>query len=431
MKPGTISAMLILATAVVAGGAINVQQQSDGRYYTAVTENGTTAEKYDIVFVGDGFTASQQNTFNTSVNDAVAALEARAPYGDRMCGLNIWRVNVISAQSGIDHPMDGIYRNTELGCRYGNTAVGEAERCITSDTPAKCFEAAGYAPDYDAVFVLCNDTQWGGCAGSLVFSSISPGFAGIITHELGHKIGALADEYDCYVCDGSDSNRVYTGAEPTKVNLTKQTTFAAIKWNSLIDPATPLPTTVDSPPGVVGIWEGGGYYRFGIYRPEAHCHMLDGSAFCAVCNDELFNRLSARCTACEIDPSSFACLYGDLLDRVRFLYVKKPVWRWPIPPPCLSCPFIDVLDQGDVLLDITGLPDGFMLNIFDDQGNLIATNEGVVRKGEARVFFQARGDLQYFAELSSGMEAVPTGEELNLSITLMRNQVEQPLPGGG
>ncbi|HSW47233.1 MAG TPA: M64 family metallopeptidase [Phycisphaerae bacterium] len=431
MKPGTIIAMLILATNTVAGGAVNVELQPDGHYYTGVLVHGTTAAKYDIVFIGDGFTASQQNTFNNAVNDAVAALQARAPYGDRMCGFNIWRVNVISTESGIDHPMESIFRDTELGCRYGNTAVGEAERCITSDTPAKCFEAAGHAPDYDAVFVLCNDTQWGGCAGSLVFSSISSGFAGIITHELGHKLGALADEYTCYVCDGSDSNLTYTGAEPTKVNLTKQTAFAAIKWNSFMDPATPLPTTVDSPAGVVGIWEGGGYHRYGIYRPQAHCHMLDGSAFCAVCNDELFHRLSSRCTPCEINPTGFVCLYGDLLKRLKFLYARKPFWRWPIPPPCLSCGFVDVLDQGNVLLEIAGLPDGFILQVFDDQGNLVATNNALVRKGQAMVSFQARGDRQYFAELSSGVEAVPTGEELNLSITLTRNQVQQPLPGGG
>lgn len=430
MKPGKTIALLILAGATTAAGAVNVQVQADGRSYTAVLENGTTALKYDIVFVGDGFTASEQDTFNASVNTAVAALQARAPYSERMCGLNIWRVNVISAQSGIDHPMDGIFRNTELGCRYGNTAVGEAERCITSDTPAKCFEAAGYAPDYDAVFVLCNDTQWGGCAGSLVFSSISPGFAGIITHELGHKVGGLADEYDCYVCDGSDSNRTYTAAEPTKVNLTKATTFATIKWNDFIDLATPLPTTVDVPAGVVGIWEGGGYYRFGIFRPQAHCHMRDGSAFCAVCRDEMFNRLDSRCTACEINPTGFVCLYGDMLSKLKYRYANKLFWRWPIPPPCLSCPFLDILDQGDVMLMISGLPPDFFLRVFDDQGNLVASNEGLVRAGQAIVSFQARGDRQYFGELSSDPKAVPTGQDLDLSVTLMRDGVEQVLPGG-
>lgn len=430
MKTTSIAILFSLAAAAVAAGAVNVQVQPDGRTYTAVVENGPTAQKYDLVFVGDGFTSTEQATFNTSVDTAVAALQARIPYSQRMCGLNIWRVNVISAQSGIDHPMDSIFRNTELGCRYGNTAVGEAERCITSDTPDKCFEAAGYAPDSDAVFVLCNDAQWGGCAGSLVFSSISPGFAGIITHELGHKIGGLADEYDCYVCDGSDSNRTYTGPEPTKVNLTKQTTLATIKWSSLIPPGTPLPTTVDNPVGVVGLWEGGGYYRFSIYRPQAHCHMRDGSAFCEVCRQELFDRLTSRCSACDIDPLSFICLYGDLLARLKYRYANKLFWRWPIPPPCLSCPFLDILDQGDVMLLIAGLPDGFTLEVVDDQGNRVATSEGVVTRGQAAVAFQARGDRQYFAELFSDEKAVPTGEELNLSVTLLRNQVQQPLPGG-
>ncbi|NUO79368.1 hypothetical protein HUU05_04775, partial [candidate division KSB1 bacterium] len=234
MRRFTSTWLLLSLWATAASSAVNVQRNSDGSYYTAVLSNGSTSLKYDIVFIGDGFTTAQQADFNARVNDAVAALQAMPAYSQRMCGLNIWRVNVVSAQSGVDHPAGGVFRNTELDCRYGNPAVGEAERCIRSDSPAKCYEAADYAPDYDAVFVLVNDTQWGGCAGGLVFSSISPGFAGIITHELGHKIGALADEYDCYVCDGSDANRTYVGPEPASANLTKQTARASIKWNALI-----------------------------------------------------------------------------------------------------------------------------------------------------------------------------------------------------
>jgi len=421
MRRFTSTWLLLSLWATAASSAVNVQRNSDGSYYTAVLSNGSTSLKYDIVFIGDGFTTAQQADFNARVNDAVAALQAMPAYSQRMCGLNIWRVNVVSAQSGVDHPAGGVFRNTELDCRYGNPAVGEAERCIRSDSPAKCYEAADYAPDYDAVFVLVNDTQWGGCAGGLVFSSISPGFAGIITHELGHKIGALADEYDCYVCDGSDANRTYVGPEPASANLTKQTARASIKWNALIAPTTPLPTTVDTPPGVVGIWEGGGYYRFGSYRPQLRCHMrATGDPFCAVCEREMRTILGSNCTFCELNPGSLICYIRDW-SRFTIVWQRPFRIRWPFPP-CLTCPPDLLFD--DIVIVLEQLPRSFQLQILDERGQIIA--EGRPSEKGQQVEFKANRAQQYFVEVISSEQA--TGEKLALAPQLFRNGQLEPFP---
>ena len=230
---------------LVARGAVPVQVQPTGLTYTGILVNGSSTSKFDIVFIGDGFRKEDQTAFNNKVNEAVAALQSRPGYSERMCGFNIWRVNVLSTDSGIDHPKNGISKNTALDCRYGNPAMLEAERCIVTDSPAKCFEAAANAPARDAVFVLVNDTQWGGCAGDVVCSAIASGFDGLITHELAHKLAKLADEYDCYVCDGSDSNRTYSGGDPWEVNITNNTDRATTKWHDLIRrrPRFPLPPT--------------------------------------------------------------------------------------------------------------------------------------------------------------------------------------------
>ena len=219
---------------LVAHAEVPVQVQPTGLTYTGILVNGSATSKFDIVFIGDGFQKSEQTAFNNKVNEAVAALQNRPGYSARMCGFNIWRVNVLSTDSGIDHPKNGISKNTALDCRYGNPAMSEAERCIVTDSPAKCFEAAANAPARDAVFVLVNDTQWGGCAGNVVCSSIAAGFDGLITHELAHDVGELADEYDCYVCDGSDNNRTYSGSDPSEVNITNNTDRATTKWHDLI-----------------------------------------------------------------------------------------------------------------------------------------------------------------------------------------------------
>lgn len=416
----------VVALSMRAYGAVNIQMNADGSLYTGVVVNGPSSIKYDIVIIGDGFTATDQGLFNTKVGDVVTVLQGKAPYSDHMCALNIWRVNVVSAESGADHPKDGILKNTELDCRYGDPGVGEAERCITSDSPAKCFEAASYAPDQDAVFVLVNDTQSGGCSGGLVFTAIAPGFAGILTHELGHKIGDLADEYDCYVCNGSDDDRVYTGAEPTEPNATIETDRVLVKWSSFIDPNTPLPTTVNMPVGVVGLWEGAAYYAKGVYRPQWICHMRStAAAFCAVCDDAMARSLGSHCSLCELahlTPTlAFVCL-----DLGRFRPV--PHWtapfviRFPFPPPCLSCPPDLMVD--DIDFRLTDLPgEGFELRIVDDKGEVIT--EAVAEDGTLEVSFSIERSQQFFAEIiTSG----PTQDELTFGAEFRRNGVVEQLP---
>jgi hypothetical protein len=272
---------------------VPVQTNDNGKKYTAVLLNGAVSKKFDIVFIGDGFTEQDQATFNRKVDEAVAALRSRIPYSEFMTSFNIWRVNVLSTVSGVSRPDEGIIKSTPLQCRYGNSAAGEATRCITTDNIANCYAAAGNAPAYDAIYVLVNDTHWGGCAGDMVFTSIADGFAGIVTHELGHKIGALADEYTCYLCNGQDDQTPYNGSEPIQANITKQKNRTQIKWTSLIATATPVPTTTNNPSGVVGLFEGGGYKPRGLYRPQFACHMQNTTdEFCAVCRDVIRRRLS-------------------------------------------------------------------------------------------------------------------------------------------
>jgi hypothetical protein len=377
---------------------VNVQEQPDGNFHAAVWHSGSAAMRYDIVIVGDGFSEAEQDDFNARAADVLTALQARAPFNQRMCGLNIWRVNVVSNESGVDKPAMGIVRDTELDVRYGDPAAGEAERCIRSDSPAKVWEAAGHAPEADAVFVLANDTQWGGCAGGIVYSSISPGFDGIVTHELGHKIGALADEYTCYLCDGSDSDVAYSGSEPGAANCTIASTHGTIKWNDLIDPATPLPTSVDNPAGVVGIWPGCQYRASGIFRPQSTCHMrTTGSEFCAVCKREMRQALGNHCTACERSDTPlerFACL--QLPDTLPPWWVILGL-RWPIPV-CLSCPPFDFRDRLEIYIPDLGLRADVIGRIVDEAGRTIA--EGRQSAEGLRIAFDARRGDAYWLELN-------------------------------
>ena len=399
----------------IARAEVPVQVQPTGLTYTPILVNGSSTSKFDVVFIGDGFTKNEQTAFNNKVNEAVTALQNRPGYSAHMCGFNIWRVNVLSTDTGIDHPKDGILKNTALDCRYGNPSMSEAERCIVTDSPAKCFEAAANAPARDAVFVLVNDTQWGGCAGNVVCSSIAAGFDGLITHELAHYLGKLADEYDCYVCDGSDDNRTYSSGDPWEVNITSNTDRATTKWHDLIQTTTAIPTMTDTPPGVVGLWEGGGYYRRGLFRPQNTCHMRQSSdPFCSVCARKLDGDLTMRCLA-----------VFDVLKNRRFIW-REP-FRIPIPI-CLSCPQPPESNPLDrVTLQLAGLPREAIVRIVDSQGKVIADAQQSADR--VSVDFLSNRAERYFAEITSGQSITP--QEVTLRTELFRNGEVQELPAIG
>ena len=115
--------VLITFAPLIVRAEVPVQVQPTGLTYTGILVNGSSTSKFDIVFIGDGFQKNEQTAFNNKVNEAVAALQSRPGYSERMCGFNIWRVNVLSTDSGIDHPKNGISKTPR------STVATEIPRC--------------------------------------------------------------------------------------------------------------------------------------------------------------------------------------------------------------------------------------------------------------------------------------------------------------
>ena len=408
MKTLFLLCVSLLCT-VQAYATVNVQTNADGTHSTAVLVNGSTTRKYDIVFVGDGFTSSaaDQDKFNNAVLSAVDALRHKVPYSTQICSFNVWRVNVISAEAGIDHPLTGVSKNTELNCTFGDN-VGAPERVIYSTTPARVTEAANYAPAYDAIYVLVNDAQYGGAAGDIVYTSLNTSMQEVIVHELGHFVGHLADEYTCYFCDGR-AESAYSGPEPWQVNLTINTNRATLKWGSFVAATTPLPTTVDTPPGVVGAWAGGGYSPTGIYRPQANCLMRAlNFELCAVCSDALNGILQPKCTACERDPYSLACALTKI--RKRLYVYKAKIFRIP---ECCFCPLdIDPRRQVEIVLSVNSK--NYKVQVLTADGKEVRAEVRDTDRGAAISFEENTKDA-YFLQITpttSLKEAAPIDEAI-------------------
>jgi hypothetical protein len=105
----------------------------------------------------------------------------------------------------------------------------------------------------------------------------------ILTHETGHVLANLSDEYTY--------TNPYAGAPSTEgANTTQQTNRALIKWNAWISTSTPVPTpdNYDFGDNVVGLFEGAQYHTNNWYRPEYSCIMNSVEVpFCSVCSEAL------------------------------------------------------------------------------------------------------------------------------------------------
>jgi hypothetical protein len=243
-----------------------------------IGDNGDPADRYDIVFLGDGYRASEMSKFRADTDAVVAYLTGTVnPFKDYRRCFNFHRVLVESVESGVDHPAQGISRNTALDCTYSFSGV---ERCVLTSNSAAVFAAASDAPDYDKVMIIVNDSQYGGCAwvGGFGCSYNGPDCPAVIAHELGHAMGSVGDEYQ--------ANAPWTGGDPGYVNLDDDGTLATVKWAVFVTVGT-LPT----PPGTpgVGAFEGGaGGYSTGVYRPVNICMMRNHTyAYCPVCYDAM------------------------------------------------------------------------------------------------------------------------------------------------
>lgn len=220
---------------------------------------GASSERFDLVFVGDGYTAGELELFHqhaASKWEQVAAEEPFATYRDLF---NVWMVDVVSNESGVDNdPIPGVLRDTAMDMHFWCSGL---DRLLCADVnKAQAFAAA--APEVDQIMALANSTTYGGAGYTDVDMATTSGGnaqAGeIAIHEFGHSIGNLVDEY-------FDLIAPWPGGEPVQPNAS---TFTAaemaagnLKWHVYLGQPTP-----DG--GVISTFEGANRYAIGIYRPS-------------------------------------------------------------------------------------------------------------------------------------------------------------------
>lgn len=243
--------------------------------------NGSPSEKADLVFVGEGYTAAEQDKFFADAERFTGALFKISPFDGYEDDFNIWAVGLVSEESGTDVSGKGVFKNTALNSGY--YTFGTDRYLTTSDF--KAVRDAVWNVPCDAIFILVNAETYGGGG---MYNFYAMGTADdsrteeVFVHEFGHSFAGLGDEYfSSDVAYGEDFfNLSY---EPWEPNITTLVDFDS-KWKDMLPKGTPVPTPVNEKYGdKIGVFEGAGYTTHGMYRPMDHCMMRDLKEFCPVC----------------------------------------------------------------------------------------------------------------------------------------------------
>jgi hypothetical protein len=261
-----------------------------------ILTNGPVSNRLNIVVLSEGYTTSQLDQFLVEATNAVKVLLAHPPYQEYSNYFNAFAIKVASSQSGSAHPTGPPYTTYT----YFNSIYYPYSDLITippNFADANSSHGQGkvdallqtYMPNCQLSVLLVNELYYpGGSDGSgktaiastgALLTEMPPYPPGMLTHETGHVLANLGDEYTIPYPDYPDTE------EP---NTTQQTNRLLIKWKAWISPDTPVPTPDAIGDDVVGLFQGAHYHTDGWYRPALNCAMgVLGYPFCSVCSEAL------------------------------------------------------------------------------------------------------------------------------------------------
>ena len=153
---------------------------------SSILNNGDPANKVDLLFIAEGYTAEEMDKFRRDAKKFGEYLFELEPYKSRKDAFNIWAVESISEESGTDIPHQDIWKNTVAN---SNFYTFEIDRYLTAPDQKLISQIASNAP-YDALYVIVNTEKYGG-GGIYNYYGLSMSDhkteAPVFVHEFGHS----------------------------------------------------------------------------------------------------------------------------------------------------------------------------------------------------------------------------------------------------
>lgn len=257
-------------------------QPAQAQTVRTLLRSGPNTQKFNLVVIGDGFTAGQQAAYNAFVDalviQGVFDEIASGVFRETMNAFNIFRVNANSAATGVTTVNAAGVVTNAVNTFLGYRVSGNWNRCWYEPGPNSNATITntlnGLVAGWDFAFIVLNTTAVGsGCRrGNKLTVDMASAWT-VAAHEMGHLVGNLGDEYT-----GANT---YTGGEPGNVNLTINTNRNTLKWRQFVSPTTAVPTNagtftgdpVDDAGLFVGATIGGTRFCCGIFRPTVSDRM--------------------------------------------------------------------------------------------------------------------------------------------------------------
>jgi hypothetical protein len=317
LKGATVALVAVLA----ALGAPTAGAQEVGDVNVVPLQiTGPASERLNLIIMGDGYQAHEQDTFRADVDRNLNVQWATDPFRSYRNYFNVYRVEIVSRDSGVrcdpddrDNPnnnlkdtalrlwfSDGCTNPLARGVTYGpapfgsppGTPTGNQARTEILDTyvaPVLGIPANSQNVQTLAIF---NSFTYGGIGGThATTSGGSPQGPLISLHELGHSLGQMSDEYPYSARDVV--RPCYTGGEPGSFHHTIRTDPAQMiadqfKWWRWLGEES-------LSGGIIGLHEGGNTFPCGVRRPSQHSIMRWlGFPFDQVGREHMTYRITGR-----------------------------------------------------------------------------------------------------------------------------------------
>ena len=129
----------------------------------------------NLVILGDGYQAGQIAQFAANVSSFIAKLQSEPPFGDVWTGINVYRIDVASTDSGAHDPATcggtGATARTYFDASFCNNGI---QRLLLVNNTTVHGVVNAEMPQAHMIMVLVNSPIYGGSGGEIAVVSLAP-----------------------------------------------------------------------------------------------------------------------------------------------------------------------------------------------------------------------------------------------------------------